>query len=178
MYIIFGWPGSSIGAALTVTGCITRSWGPTASNPFSSGGGSAGDGGGGGAGGAGTESPPQTVQEVVVTARKASHNYSLTDQISPPGCYPSAAALQGLTASFAIPGQNPNSPVRNGQISNARVGPFSGPIVTYINGNTSVNVTLPGHIFYYGSVTGLLQLVRMERYMYTLMGWVRTRLIL
>lgn len=86
-------------------------------------------------------------------ARRPRHDYRLRDRVSPLGCYPSQGALTGLTPRFAIPGRSPGSPVRNGEISDASVGPFKGRIVTYINGTTSVNVTLPDHIFYNGSVT-------------------------
>lgn len=91
--------------------------------------------------------------EIVVTGRRPHHHYDFTEQVSPPGCNASNAALNDLAARFAIPGRSYDNPVSNGEISDASVGPFKGRIVTYVSGTTTINVTLPGHIFYNGSVT-------------------------
>jgi len=86
------------------------------------------------------------------------HYYSTQNQIIP--CAASNAQIADVARRFAAPGQ-PNTPIANGQAAIASTPIGSGPVrssyYSYGQYNTSVittlNVTLPGHPLYNGSVS-------------------------
>ncbi len=81
------------------------------------------------------------------------HFYRTTNTVCPADLHCTAAQMQDYLYRFAYPSQDPNAPVRNGEINLVWIGFIPlGHIETEVNGLMITNVTQRDHLMYDGQV--------------------------